>query len=115
MKIEVFDKLVNETDDFDTRQEVQRVELILEGLGSLDSFETAYVVYGKDVFPEKVETLINEQTNNILPLTYIDDVLVKQSAHLTNEEFITHSGIEFSIEEEHEHDCNGGCCCGHHH
>ncbi|QTU82674.1 arsenic metallochaperone ArsD family protein [Carnobacteriaceae bacterium zg-C25] len=126
MKIEVFDRIVTGYDDRHAQFEAERMQLILEGLGSLEQFETGYYVFGEDNFSQDVLSQIAEHGMDILPLTYIDGALHQQRDYLSNEEVMALTGIEFEIVDEHEHDHShdhahhhhddlGGCSCGHHH
>lgn len=122
MKIEVFDRLVNSNDDRHIRFEAERMQLILEGLGSLEQFDTAYAVFGEHTFPQSILAIIAQDGLSALPLTYIDDALYKKGVYLTDDEVMTLTGIHFEITDElvddaqeHHHDHAGGCSCGHHH
>lgn len=117
MKITVYDRLVSLNDDRNVQFNAERMMFILEGLGSLNQFETEYLVFGEHTFSQDILGQIAEKGLSILPLTYIDDKLVKQGNYLTDEEVMQYTGITFEIsEDDDEHDEHtGGCSCGHHH
>lgn len=115
MKITVYDRLVNLNDDRNVRFNAERMAFILEGLNSLEGFETEYLVFGDDTFSQSILTQIAEKGLGILPMTYIDEQLVKKQDYLTDEEVMQYTGIAFEIsldDDHHEH--SGGCCCEHH-
>lgn len=118
MKITVYDRLVSLNDDRDVQFNAERMAFILEGLGSLEQFETEYLVFGEHTFSQDILTQIADSGLGILPLTYIDGELIKQGDYLTDEEVMQYTGITFEIseeDEEHHHEHSGGCSCGHHH
>lgn len=117
MKITVYDRLVSLNDDRNIQFNAERMAFILEGLNSLEQFETEYLVFGEHTFSQDILMQIAEKGLGILPLTYIDGQLVKQEEYLTDEEVMQYTGITFEIseDEKNHHEHTGGCCCEHHH
>jgi hypothetical protein len=61
-----------------------------------------------------VNTILNEQGMDVLPLTVLDNEIITTGRYPTNEEFGQHfniplSEISVSVQEEETEDC--GCCC----
>lgn len=120
MKIQVFDRIVTAYDDHQAQFNAERMQLILDGLGSLDQFDAQYYVFGEDDFPQYVLAEIAENGMDVLPLTYVDDVLYQKNEYLSNASVMQLTGIFFEIVDEEEHHAHhdhheGGCSCGHHH
>lgn len=101
MKIEIFDA------NNQCSEDAQRVQFILDVLNSLDNYQTNYIIQGQHDIPQ-----------DKLPVTKVDDVIVKQNEYPSNNDFMTYTGIEFDIMSEEEYDSHhhdGGCSCGHCH
>lgn len=120
MKIEVIDSYVNFENSSNVEKE--RVTFILDVFNDLDQFDTIYTVYGKEQVSNDVATLILDKGLSILPLTLIDNLVVKKGDYPSNSDFESYTGISFEIMDEtefenheHHHDEEGICSCGRHH
>ena len=57
---------------------------------------------------KKVNEILNEKGEDILPLTMVDDEIIKTGAYPSNEEFEEILSIKF--DEKNEEDESSGCC-----
>ena len=130
IKLELFDAPFTGQEDAAARQEIMRVDLIMNGLGSLDFIETHYYSSDEDaaVFDANavVQQLLAERGAEALPILLVDGVALTIGRYPTNEEFSAYTGVRFTIEKEpvsecgcghhhHHHDAHESCGCGHHH
>lgn len=100
MKIHIYDKLSQE--DFD---EVDRLLLIIDGLNTYSKeFKVSYSSVDEQHLPEWIR-----QSTTHLPITVVDNEIVKEGSYLTDLEFEEITGISFKIEDESVH-TNHNCC-----
>lgn len=68
---------------------------------------------------QKVNELLNLKGVDVLPITLVDDEIVKTGSHLTNAEFTKYSGLpkeviaEIALNKDQKQSgccCKGGCC-----
>ncbi|MDU5373388.1 arsenite efflux transporter metallochaperone ArsD [Anaerococcus vaginalis] len=57
---------------------------------------------------KKVNEILNEKGEDILPLTMVDDEIIKSGAYPSNEEF--EEILSIKIDEKNEEDESSGCC-----
>lgn len=115
MKIEFYDRLL---EDVQLKEKSERVRFILDCLHGVNEIETVYAVYGEQDLPSTVTDLLAEKGLEILPVTLKDGVIVKMGDYPSNEELMEVSQLHFVIEDEEnyrEHECCGACHCGHKH
>ena len=129
IKLELFDAPFTGQEDAAMRQEIMRVDLIMNGLGSLDFIETHYYSSDEDaaVFAANavVQQLLAERGAEALPILLVDGAALTVGRYPTNEEFSAYTGVRFTIEKEpvsecgcghhHHHGAHEACGCGHHH
>lgn len=64
---------------------------------------------------KKVNKILNEKGEEILPLTMVDDEIIKSGAYPSNEEFEEILSIKLDEKNEEESSCgcssDSGCCC----
>ena len=64
---------------------------------------------------KKVNEILNEKGEDILPLTMVDDEIIKSGAYPSNEELEEILSIKFDEKNEEESSCgcssDSGCCC----
>lgn len=64
---------------------------------------------------KKVNEILNEKGEDILPLTMVDDEIIKSRAYPSNEEFEEILSIKLDEKNEEESSCgcssDSGCCC----
>lgn len=120
MKIEVL-SLPNELlEQRRLQHDAELMQLILDGIGSLEGFTTDYKVIDGSKMPSWASDWLDDSFTQ-LPLTAVNGKVVKKQAFLTNEEVTHFTGVSFSLmneaeyndHEQHNHGSN--CSCGHHH
>lgn len=57
---------------------------------------------------KKVNEILNEKGEDILPLTMVDDEIIKSGAYPSNEEF--EEILSIKLDEKNEEDESSGCC-----
>lgn len=57
---------------------------------------------------KKVNEILNQKGEDILPLTIVDDEIIKSGAYPSNEEF--EEILSIKIDEKNEEDESSGCC-----
>lgn len=57
---------------------------------------------------KKVNEILNEKGEDVLPLTIVDDEIIKSGAYPSNEEF--EEILSIKIDEKNEEDESSGCC-----
>lgn len=64
---------------------------------------------------KKVNEILNQKGEDVLPLTMVDDEIIKSGAYPSNEEFEEILSIKFDEKNEEESSCgcssDSGCCC----
>lgn len=102
MLIEIIDRM-------SSASSVERDEIafIVEGLNTVDGIDIVLT----DI-TQMDETKIEELKNYVLPVTFVDNKVVKEGAFFAPEEFMAYTGVFFELGEEHL--CDEGCACGHH-
>ena len=64
---------------------------------------------------KKVNEILNEKGEDILPLTMVDDEIIKSGAYPSNEEFEEILSLKLDEKNEEEGSCgcssDSGCCC----
>ena len=57
---------------------------------------------------KKVNEILNQKGEDVLPLTIVDDEIIKSGAYPSNEEF--EEILSIKIDEKNEEDESSGCC-----
>lgn len=64
---------------------------------------------------KKINEILNEKGEDILPITMVDDEIIKSGAYPSNEEFEEILSIKLDEKNEEESSCecssDSGCCC----